>query len=174
MLGRDVVHKGFRFLWCECRVRERSFGLKYTLDIANCEMERTPCRNVEWLYRKEVWPEIGMLPCARWPVERRSCSRGYLGHGGSRNDGSDLDGDGFGVRNGSRGRRFTAAAHQPRRLFRLFCKNPIGHLRDPSGRIVRAPSDRPLPQRTSRWREEERIAAAILGEKECEICHPHP
>ena len=104
MLGRDVVHKGFRFLWCECRVRERSFGLKYTLDIANCEMGRTPCRNVEWLYRKEVWPEIGMLPCARWPVERRSCSRGYLGHGGSRNDGSDLDGDGFGVRNGSRGR----------------------------------------------------------------------
>jgi hypothetical protein len=45
-----------------------------------------------------------MLPCARWPVERRSCSRSYLGHGGSRNDGSDLDGDGFGVRNGSRGR----------------------------------------------------------------------
>lgn len=33
-----------------------------------------------------------------------SCSRGYLGHGGSRDDGSDLDGDGFGVRNGSRGR----------------------------------------------------------------------
>jgi len=45
-----------------------------------------------------------MLPCAQWPVERRSCSRGYLGHGGGRDDRSDLDGDGFGVRNGSRGR----------------------------------------------------------------------
>lgn len=67
-------------------------------------MGRTPCRNVEWLYRKEVWPEIGQPPCAQWPAERRSCSRGYLGHGGSRDDGSDLDGDGFGVRDGSRSR----------------------------------------------------------------------
>jgi hypothetical protein len=67
-------------------------------------MGKTPCRNVEWLYRKEVWPEIGVLLCAQWPVERRSCIRGYLGHGGSRDDGSDLNGNGLGVRNGGRGR----------------------------------------------------------------------
>jgi hypothetical protein len=53
---------------------------------------------------KKCGRRLVMLPCAQWPVERRSCSRGYLGHGGGRDDRSDLDGDGFGVRNGSRGR----------------------------------------------------------------------
>jgi hypothetical protein len=53
---------------------------------------------------KKSGRKFHLLPGTQWPVELRSRSRGYLGHGGSRNDGCDLDSDGFGVRNGSRGR----------------------------------------------------------------------
>jgi hypothetical protein len=55
----------------------------------------------------------------------------------------------------------------------LLTENPIRHLRNPSRGVVRASGNRPLPQRTSRWREKERVAAAILRKEEFEIYHPH-
>jgi len=78
--------------------------LKYTLDIANSEMERRHAEMLNGYIEKKCGRGFHLLPCAQWPVERRSRSRGYLGHGGSRNDGCDLDGDSFRVGNGSRSR----------------------------------------------------------------------
>jgi hypothetical protein len=47
--------------------------------------------------------------------------------------------------------------------------NNVRHSRDAGGSIVRAPSNRPLPQNTSRRRDEERVAAAVVGREEGEI-----
>jgi hypothetical protein len=47
--------------------------------------------------------------------------------------------------------------------------NDIRHSRDPGGSIVRAASNRPLAQNTGRRRDEERVAAAVVGWEESEI-----